>query len=76
MVLPLFYPKNNVKERNQVNISFKEYMFSEFLVDALLCLKVEIHFCENMISFWHAHSCIIIAFVTIRAPVLGFIVVK
>ena len=33
-------------------------------------------FCDNRISFQHVHSYIIIAFVTIRAPVFGFIVVR
>ena len=55
----------------QVNCSF-----SEIFVDALLCLKVEIYVCHNIISFRYVHSCIVRACVTIRASVLGFIVVK
>ena len=42
-------------------------MFSEFFVDALLCLKVEIYFCDNRISIRYVHSCIVIAFVTTKA---------
>ena len=34
------------------------------------------YFCDNKVSFRHFRSCIVIAFVTIRAPVLGFIVVR
>ena len=49
MVMTLFHPNYNVKERNQVNCSFQEDMFSEFFVDALLCLKVEIYFCDNRV---------------------------
>ena len=64
MVLTLFHPHYNVKE----TVHFKEDLFSEFLVDALLCLKVEIYFCDNRISFQHVRSCIVVAFVTIRAP--------
>ena len=55
---------------------FKEDLFSEFFVDALLCLKIDIYFCDNRISFRHVRSCIVIAFVTIRASVLGFVVVR
>ena len=62
----------NVKE----TVQFKEDLFSEFFVDFLLCLKVEICFCDNRISFRRVRSCIVIAFVTIRAPLLGFIVVR
>ena len=42
----------------------------------MLCLKVEIYYCDNRISFLDVHSCMNIAFVTIRAPVLTFIVVR
>ena len=72
MVLTLFHPLYNVKE----TVHFKEDLFSEFFVDALLCLNVEIYFCDNRISFRYVRFCIVIAFVTIRVPLLGFIVVR
>ena len=34
------------------------------------------HFYDNRISFRRVHSCFVIAFLTIRAPVLHFIVVR
>ena len=43
-----------------MNCHFKEDMFSEFFVDALLCVMVEIYFCDNRISFRHVHSCTVI----------------
>ena len=39
MVLTLFHPLYNVNE----TVHFKEDLFSEFFVDALLCLNVEIY---------------------------------
>ena len=52
MVLTLFHPHYNVKE----TVHFKEDLFSEFFVDALLCLKAEVYFCDNRISFRHVRS--------------------
>ena len=54
----------------------KEDLSSEFFVDALLCLNVETYFCDNRILFRYAHPCIVIAFVNIRAAVLGFNAVR
>ena len=59
-----------------MTIHFKEDLLSEFFVDDLLCLKIDIYFCDNRISFLHVRYFIVIACVTIRAPALGFIIAR
>ena len=50
-------------------------MFSEFFVEAISSQGRNV-FCDKRIFSRNSHSCIIIAFVTIIASVLGFIVVR